>query len=362
MIKHLYIHIPFCERICPYCDFNKRVSSDRFFLKYRDKLIEEIKENKNNLSDIETIYIGGGTPSFYPYIEDILKTIKEVVDLKKIKEYSIESTPGSINKCLNILNKYGINRVSIGIESLNNETLKYLKRENTNYEFLKEVVNSLHKENIFNINFDLIYGLPFETLDSIKKGLELIYKLNPTHISYYDLIIEENTILNYEINKGIINVSNEDLNIEMRDFIESSLEEHGYFKYEISNYAKRGYESIHNLAYWNNYDYLGLGLNSHSKVNNQRFNNSTNLKEYLDKNIIAYYDCNPRLEYLLMGLRKVEGVSINKYKELYNSDIFIDFINIKKHIDNGLLVIDNDYLKFTKNGMHLGNIVFEDLL
>ncbi len=365
MIKHLYIHLPFCKRICAYCDFTKRVSNLKIMEDYMKKLIEEIDFNKDNLKSIETIYIGGGTPSFYPYLESILKKIKEVVDISKVKEYTIESTLETVLDYKTIYHKYGINRISIGIESLNKDTLKYINRPVYSKESIKDSISELIKNNISNINFDLIYSLPYETIDSIKDTLDLIKDIKPAHISYYDLIVEDKTKLAYDLKNNSISLLDEDTNILMRDLINDSLIDMGYNHYEISNYALNGFESIHNLSYWDLDDYIGLGLNAHSLVNNKRYSNTDSLKEYLNSknfnDIKNYYEFERCSEYFLMGLRKTKGVSLSKYIKIFNEDPIVKY-NLKKHIDNHLLEIDGDYLRFTKEGINLGNIVFEEFV
>lgn len=365
MIKHLYIHLPFCKRICAYCDFSKRVSSRSIMEAYKNKLIEEIEFNKDKYKFIETIYIGGGTPSFYPYLIDILSKIKEVINLKIVKEYTIESTLETVLDYKNIYSKYGINRISIGIESFNTKTLEYISRPIYSLDYIKHVMNELNKYSIFNINFDLIYSLPYETIESINKTLDYIEILKPNHISYYDLIIENKTKLFYDLKNNKIKLLDEDTNLEMERLIDKRLESLGYIKYEISNYAYEGYKSLHNLSYWNLEEYLGLGLSAHSQYDNKRYSNTTNMKEYLstlDFNMIkSYYDFNEESEYLLMGLRKIEGISLTEYKNKYNIDP-IDKYNLNKHIDSGLLEIKDNYLRFTKKGLDLSNIVFEEFV
>ena len=362
MIKHLYIHIPFCKKICPYCDFNKRVSSDNYMIKYRDKLKEEIKLYKDSYKDLETIYIGGGTPSFYPYLKDILDELNKYIDLKIIKEFTVESTIESLANLIDIIPNYNINRISIGIESFNEKTLEYLGRR-FDINDLCENLNKIKEIGINNINFDLIAGLPFETIDSIKKGLDILISLNPTHISYYDLIKEEKTKLSYDLKMKKINLPKEDEVVEMLNLIDEVLGNNGYTKYEISNYKKEGFESIHNLAYWRLNDYLGLGSSAHSLVGFKRFYNTYDLKEYIngDLNKIEE-DTNLKNEYFLMGLRMIKGVSISKYKSIYNKEMFIDFPFINKFIDLGLLRIDGDNLSFTDKGLRLSNIVFREFV
>ncbi|MBP5342610.1 radical SAM family heme chaperone HemW [bacterium] len=365
MIKHLYIHIPFCESICSYCDFQKRVSSIQTMEKYKKKLIEEIDSIKNLSFSLETIYIGGGTPTHFPYLENILIKINESFDLSNLKEFTIESTTSSVLKYKNIYKKYNVNRISIGIESFNSDTLKYINRKEETYESIKNIMNELNSCGIYNINLDLIYSLPYETIESINKTLDYLLNLHPTHISYYDLIIEDKTKLSYDIKMNKVELISEDLSIKFYNLIRNRLEKNGYHRYEISNYSLKGYESIHNLSYWNLDEYIGIGLSSHSQINNKRYMNTNILKDYLDcdnfDDIKEYYDFDKEKEYFLLGLRKRSGISIKKYKDEYKIDPIIKF-NLKKHIENGLLELKKDNLRFTEKGLILGNIVFEEFV
>ncbi|MCR5741653.1 MAG: radical SAM family heme chaperone HemW [Gammaproteobacteria bacterium] len=366
MIKHLYIHIPFCDSICPYCDFIKRVSDDNAQKEYLNSLIKELLFYKDSLSDLETIFIGGGTPTAFNYLEEFLEELDKVVDLKRVKEFTIETTPNRALRYLSIYNKYNINRISIGVESFDPIVLKYLKRKNNDYENIKSVVDTLKTNGIYNINLDLIYSLPYSSLKSIKEDLEKIISLDVKHISYYDLIIEDKTILKHDLDNNLISLPSEDLSLEMKDLIDKDLSLNGFHRYEISNWAKDGYESSHNKSYWLLEDYLGIGLASHSLVNDMRFKNTSVFKEYLNiQNKDSYkefYPCEKEKEYFLMGLRLTEGVSLSKYKMLYNKDVFIEYPKLKYYLDNGLIEVEGDYLKLTSKGLPISNLVFEEFV
>lgn len=369
MIKALYIHIPFCDSICPYCDFTKRVSSDDIQKEYLEKLKEEIDYNSNSFNDLETIFIGGGTPTAFNYLEELLIHLSKYINFKTIKEFTIETTIDRALRYKDLYTKYGINRISIGVESFNSKINLYLKRKNNKYKSLKGIIKDLRESGINNINLDLIYSLPYSNRHTVKEDLLKIKKLNVEHISFYDLIIEGKTQLSHDLDKGLITLPNEDESIKMRDIIDKYMPRFGFHQYEISNWSKDGYESIHNKSYWELKDYLGLGLGAHSLVDNKRFSNPTNLKTYALTNSKEeyisnrnYYDYEKEKEYFLLGLRMIKGVSITKYKEDFGVDPLDRFVGINKLINEGLLAIENDYLHLTKRGRDLGNIIFEEFV
>ena len=369
MIKALYIHIPFCDSICPYCDFNKRVSSDETQKMYLKKLKEEIDYNLDSFNDLETIFIGGGTPTAFNYLEELLEYLSLHVNLSKIKEFTIETTIDRALRYKDIYKKYNVNRLSIGVESFNKRINEYLGRKNNKYIVLKKVINELRISGINNINLDLIYSLPSSNRHTVKEDLLKIEKLNVEHISFYDLIIENNTKLKYDLDNNKINLPDEDESIKMRDLIDKYMPRFGYHQYEISNWSKDSFESLHNKSYWELKEYLGLGLGAHSQANNTRFSNPTSLKTYALTNSKEeylsnrdYYDFEKDKEYFLMGLRLIKGVSIKKIISEFYIDPFTKFKGINKLIENGLLEINNDYLRLTKRGRDLGNIVFEEFV
>ncbi len=368
MIKGLYIHIPFCDFICPYCDFKKRLKDDLIEKEYRDSLIKEILNKKEYLNDIDTIYIGGGTPTAFSYLEDILKTLDSIIDLSNIKEFTIESTSNRCLDYLDLFTKYHVNRLSIGVESFDDKLREYLKRTDETKEELIEKINRIREKGINNINLDFIYSMPYSSLSTIKNDLELIKEINPTHISFYDLIIEKNTQLSYDLKRNKVSLPSENESVRMRDLINKTLKQYGYKRYEISNWRKEGYESIHNKYYWNLEEYISFGVSSHSFYNNRRYENISNIKEYirLIKNndyisIIKEEDTNLKSEYFIIGLRLISGVSLSKYTNLFNSDPFKDF-NIQKLLDNKLLVKRGDNIRLSKRGLEVANIVFMEFI
>lgn len=369
MIKHLYIHIPFCDSICPYCDFSKRVSGDRIQKEYYIKLKEEIIYNKESFHDLETIFIGGGTPTSFTYFKELLELLNEYIDLSMIKEFSVETTPKRALDYLDLYSEYHINRISIGVESFDSRINSYIKRDNNDFENVDKIVKKLKEKNIKNINLDFIYSLPFSSIKTVKKDLEYIAKLDVTHVSFYDLILEDKTILSHDLKLNLIKLPDEDSEVKMSDLIDETMPKLGFHKYEISSWAKDNFESIHNKSYWLIEDYLGLGLNSHSLVDSFRFNNPSEMKDYLNVKTYEeylkmrhFYPFEAKNEYFLLGLRLINGVSLSEYEKRFNSKPLDDFKGINKLIDEDLLVIENGFLKLTKKGVNLGNIVFGEFV
>ena len=289
-MRGLYIHIPFCKSICNYCDFTKLVSSNENQEKYINRLLDEIDYYDNELKNIDTVYIGGGTPNSLPLnlLEKLLIKIKPI--LEKSIESSIELNPEFINKDLvNLLTKYKINRVSIGVESFNDTILESINRKHKKADVINSI-KLLKENNINNINIDLIYGLPNQRLEDIKNDLNIFYALNIPHISYYSLILEDKTVFSYLIKNKKLELPDDDLVADMYDYISNDLEKNSYKHYEISNYSKAGFESKHNLLYWNQDEYVGVGLGASGFINNLPVGLNITGKRYDDENIlnIAY--------------------------------------------------------------------------
>jgi len=364
MIEGLYIHIPFCKRICSYCDFNKRVSNNDLMIKYRNALISEIEDNINNYKDLKTIYIGGGTPSFYPYLKDILETLRKYINLSNIIEFTVESTLETVNNIMPFIKEYNINRISIGIESFNKKTLEYINRPYIKNKEIFNIINILRNNGIDNINIDMISGLPYETKHSLKKGLYFLNRLNVDHISYYDLIVEDKTKLSFDLkNKQVSLLSQDDL-YEFSKIINKFLRKKKYIRYEFSNYSKISKESIHNLSYWNLKDYLGLGLNSHSLIDGKRYYNTSDIKTYINNptKTKEYEETDLKKEYFILGLRKIKGVSLKEYSNIYNIGPLKEYPFINKYLELGLLKINNDMLSFTEKGIDLSNVVLREFV
>lgn len=350
MIHSVYIHIPFCNDICSYCDFCKMYYNSNLVDKYLESLKKEIKLNyKNDI--INTIYIGGGTPSSLNKIQ--LNELLEILKIFKTNnfEYTIECNIESITEDKLILfKKYGINRISIGIQTLNDKYIKYLNRHH-NKEMVIDKIN-LVKKYINNINIDLIYAIPGQTLKELDEDLEFVLSLDINHISTYSLIIEEHTKLFID---KTINID-EDLDYQMYKYICKKL--NNYNHYEISNFSKLGFESRHNLVYWNNLEYYGFGLGASGYINDIRYENTRSINKYLNGDYIKEYHKLDKKETIenefILGLRKIKGINKLDFLKKYNIDInSIDIVNkllkTNKLIDDGKnIYINNKYL-YTSN-------------
>ena len=335
----IYIHIPFCKSKCKYCDFLSAPSDDATKSTYVNALLKEIKLygfrfGKHGINRaISTIFIGGGTPSILPSIQicRILDTIQEYFSLKADAEITIECNPGTLDKIkLTDYKSVGINRLSLGLQTTNEAELKAIGRIHTYQQFL-ESYNTASLLGFKNINIDLMSALPYQTINSYKDTLEKILSLKPSHISSYSLILEEGTPLYDFINAGNSHLlPDEDTEREMYYLTDEMLSLAGYNRYEISNYSKPGYECRHNLSYWERKDYLGIGLGASSFINETRYRNITNLKEYIklldnsdfpDSGVnflqcdITPLSLNDQMEeYMFLGLRKTKGISISEFK------------------------------------------------
>lgn len=319
MAKAIYIHIPFCKSICSYCDFCKFLYNEKWVGAYLTALKREIKDRYMD-DDITTIYIGGGTPSALSC--DEIKRLMEIISVFKtenLKEFTFECNLSDINKELLLLLKYyKVNRLSIGIESFNKKNLEFMERS-ADYKDAKEKIKLCREYGFNNINIDLMYAIPGETLKDLKKDLDLFMSLNPTHISTYSLIIEEHT----KLDNVKAQVIAEELDYEMFKLIEKRLKNAHH--YEVSNFAIKGYESIHNLVYWNNEEYYGFGLGAAGYIDDIRYENTKNLKEYLLGNYVKSKEIlgkKEKMDYeIMLGLRKLDGINIKEFKEKYGEDI-----------------------------------------
>ena len=390
----LYIHIPFCVKKCDYCDFVSYCDKNELVEKYINALKNEIKINLGEIdkSDykISTIYIGGGTPSSIDskYIIDILETIKTCCRERRPRrskipcdniEITIEINPGTITeeKLIDYKNA-GINRLSIGLQETNNELLKQIGRIHTYEEFL-ETYNLARKVGFKNINVDLMIGLPSQSISDIKESLNKVTNLNPEHISVYSLILEEGTKLYQKYKNKEIKLPDEELERNMYWYVKNTLENNGYVHYEISNFSKKRYESKHNMSCWKQEEYIGLGAAAHSYIEGIRYSNTENLEEYLkgkgdQKGSDPFWSpCQtihekqtledmPK-EYMLLGLRKIEGISIQQFKNKFGENpIFLFRNELNKLVEEDLLEVDGDSIKLTNKGLDLANQVWQEFI
>jgi len=359
--KSLYVHIPFCKKICPYCDFVKILENNKFIESYMKELLKDISFFIDNNFKFKTIYIGGGTPSILSEnnLELLISELSKIID--NDTEFTIECNPESINENkLKIFKKYGINRISIGLQTFNKNLLKILNRD---FEIDYFNLINLVKKYINNINVDFIYGLPNQTFDLLKEDLDKFIKLDINHVSLYSLQIEKNT---YFYNQGIKEINSDD-SAKMYEYILKYLRENGFNRYEVSNFAKKGFESRHNLTYWKNEKYYAIGIGASGYINNIRYKNSANLSKYIkglrekEEEILTLED--ERKYYLITNLRLVEGFSLSEYKNKFNKEFSDEYKEEIAYLTSiNALKIENNVVKCTDYGLLTLNLVLEKLI
>ena len=353
--KSIYVHIPFCTNICSYCDFCKYYYNEKMVDDYLKALEKEIELRYKN-EEIETIYVGGGTPSSLSYaqLSKLLKIINKI-NVHNL-EYTFEINVENIDEDkIKLLDSYGVNRISIGVQTFNEKYLKLLNRKHNK----EQVINTINmiKKYINNINIDLIYALPGQTLEELNKDIDEFIKLDIPHISTYSLIIEEHTVLN---NNNLENID-EDLDYEMYKLICDRLKDYNH--YEISNFGK--IKSRHNLTYWNNEHYYGFGLGASGYINNIRYTNTRSLNNYIKGKYIIEeeeLDFNETIENLfILGFRKIDGINIKEVLDNYHINI-LDIDIVKDLIDKKMLTVDNNYLKINEEYIYTSNDILTNFL
>ncbi len=370
----IYVHIPFCKQKCYYCDFVSYCTKDNLIEDYV-KAVEKEIELKNIKSTITTIYIGGGTPSYIDsnYIKEIVNKIFEK-NVSKEAEITIEVNPGTVT--LEKLQDYkdcGINRLSIGLQSTQDELLKKIGRIHNFEEFLN-TYKMAKKIGFKNINIDLMIGLPGQRISDLKDSLEKVVKLKPKHISVYSLIVEEGTPISEKIQKGELELPDEETERNMYWYVKNMLELNGYIHYEISNFAKKGYYSKHNMNCWEQKEYLGIGSAAHSYRDITRYSNTTNVEEYiknvkqnkLERNRIIHEiqkEDDTKKEFMLLGLRKIEGIKISDFKNKFGDNpIYLYRTELNKLVEEKLIIVDDDNIRLTNKGIDLANLVWEEFV
>ena len=400
----IYIHIPFCKHKCYYCDFVSFSSKEEIVEKYIKTVIKELKkylENKEFMKNynVTTIYIGGGTPSYIDskYIEEILKEIEKNLVNNDTKfqdiEVTLEVNPGTINEeKVKLYKEAKINRISMGLQSTNDQILKQIGRIHTYNEFL-DAYSIVKKARFDNINIDLMIGLPNQTISDVKESLNKIIELNPNHISVYSLILEEGTVLDKLIEEGKMELLDEELERNMYWYVKNTLEINGYNHYEISNFSKIGKESKHNLNCWEQKEYIGIGTSAHSYINGVRYCNKSSVEKYIeninnkdidvneiiklgngDKSFLEkveeVYEIDEiqssedkKREYMLLGLRKLEGVKISNFKEKFvENPIYVYHKELEKLVEEDLIRVDGDRIFLSRRGIDLANLVWEEFV
>ncbi|MDO4577023.1 MAG: radical SAM family heme chaperone HemW [Clostridium perfringens] len=371
----LYIHIPFCAQKCLYCDFPSFARKDHLRKAYIEALNKEIislREKHNNL-EINTIFIGGGTPSVLE-ADELECLLKEVAKLNMAKdiEYSMECNPGNLTEeKLEVMKKYGVNRISMGLQAKQDNLLKGLGRIH-NYKTFKENFLLAKKVGFNNINVDLMFGLPNQRLNEWEETLREIISLEPAHISAYSLIIEEGTAFYNLYENDKLKLPTEEEERKMYHLAKKILEENGFNQYEISNYAKEGKECRHNLAYWNMDNWIGVGSAAASYINGKRIKNISSVEEYINsinekgeavEEIINNSKNDNMEEFMFMGLRKINGIDENEFKKRFSmniNDVYGEILN--KYIDEGLLIRESGRIFLSEKGIEISNVIMADFL
>ena len=377
--RGLYIHIPFCAKKCGYCDFTSLVGNGTQiddYLSYLDKEFSLYKAG-NLIDDIETIFIGGGTPSILSagQLERLFSIIGENVDLSKLREYTMESNPGSLTRDkLELMKAGGLNRLSIGLQASQDHLLKFLERIHTYEEFL-ESYRLARLVGFDNINIDLMFAFQGQTLEDWRETLERVVSLEPDHISAYSLIIEEGTKFFNMYEDGSLTDYDEDEYVQMYRYTIDYLADKGYGQYEISNFAKQDKECRHNIIYWDDREYYGLGLGSSGYLGGKRYTNYKNMFNYYKKldagerpiDFEETISNREKLnEYLILGLRKIEGISRTKYldrlkkidEDKYRENIEI----INSYIESGHIIQEGDHIRLGQTGLEISDTISLDLL
>lgn len=372
----IYVHIPFCKRKCNYCDFTSFCNKDNLIEDYIKSLKTEIVDRGNQEYLVKTIFIGGGTPSYIDgsFIKEILDTIKENYKVDKNCEISMEMNPGTAKKeNLKIYKESGINRISIGLQSSNDNLLKKIGRIH-NYQDFLNTIKMVRDAGFENINVDTMIGLPDQTIYDAEDTINKLIELDIPHISVYSLIVEPNTKLEEMLDKKEMTLPDEEMERYIYWFIKRKLEEKGYTHYEISNFAKLKYQCKHNLDCWSQKEYLGFGVAAASYEDQTRYVNTVVLEQYISniknnerfKNIKVeeIQDKTTMMnEYMILHLRKLEGVNIRKFTAKFNENpLEVYKKQIYKLSKLDLITLDINTIKLSKKGIDLANIVWEEFV
>ncbi len=377
----IYVHIPFCIRKCLYCDFLSDTADTNVRKQYIEALVNEICScplkdiDYKSQYTVDTIFFGGGTPSVLEgdQIDEIMKALAFRFDISKVREVTIECNPGTatLDK-LESYKKSGINRLSIGLQSANDDELKTLGRIHDYKQFL-ETFKMAREAGFDNINIDLMSAIPGQSLDSYKDTLNKVISLTPEHISSYSLIIEEGTPFYDMYGESGPDEPDEDTEREMYYMTERLLNEAGYHRYEISNYSLEGYECRHNSSYWTGTDYIGLGIGAASLIDGVRYSNTSDLYSYMkacskaaevlteEYRILSQ---NERMEeFMFLGLRMIRGISAKEFKERFSQDIYAVYAKpLEKLVKDGLIIINGDNIKLTSKGIDVSNTALANFL
>lgn len=370
----LYVHIPFCPYKCNYCDFLTYSNVDFMIDDYIDSLIKEIEIYGRENHRVDSIFIGGGTPSYIEerHIKRIMEAIWENFEVLEGSEISIEMNPDTLtdSKVKAYLSS-GINRFSLGVQTFDEEILKILGRHHS-YKIVQKDIDLLRRNGAKNISIDMMMANPKQDMGILRKDLEKILSLDIEHISYYSLILEEKTMFDHWLSSGKISLFDDDLERQMYHEAVFFLSINGFDRYEISNFSKKGHQSVHNKKYWELKPYLGLGLGSSSNLGSKRFSNHRKLKDYhkdlaQDIKPIAYEEDlsleEREKEYIIMNMRKTEGFVIKDLEERFKLDFYVKYGEVlDKHLAYGTIKLEAGRLSFTDYGIDVSNTFFVDII
>lgn len=378
MARGVYIHIPFCHQICNYCDFNKFYFKNQPVDEYIEMLGKEMelatKKYPESFKQIETIFLGGGTPTALSpkQIDRLLELIRTYIPMDNVTEFTSEANPDELSEAkMQALFDGGVNRLSMGVQSFDQELLKKIGRTHSN-NHVYETIALAKKVGFRNISLDLMYGLPGQTMAQWQDTLEKAFALEIPHYSAYSLIVEPKTIFYNQYTKGKLHLPTEDLEADMYDVLMNQMEAHGLQQYEISNFAQSGFSSKHNKIYWENDEYAGFGAGAHGYLAGQRYSNHGPLKKYMDavnagelpivyEHVVTENE--KREEQMFLGLRKTEGITHSIYEEKFNESMYRDYSYvIEKLVSEGLLEQDTKGIRLTRKGRFVGNEVFQQFL
>ena len=366
-----YVHIPFCTQICYYCDFSKVFIKNQPVDSYLEHLIEEY--DSYDIKKLRTLYIGGGTPTALSarQLAFLLEKLTDKLDLSYLEELTIEANPGDLDlEKIAVLKDSLVNRVSLGVQTFNDRMLKQIGRSHSEKDIYENIAN-LKKAGFDNISIDLIYALPKQTMEDVKTNVAKAIALDIPHMSLYSLILENHTVFMNRMRRGKLPLPKEDLEAEMFDYIIAELEKAGFEHYEISNFSKPGFESRHNLMYWDNAEYYGIGAGASGYVDGVRYKNHGPIRHYLQ----AVEAGNARVqeevltlkekmeEEMFLGLRKKSGVSKKRFEEKFGLSFEDQYGAVVFELtEQGLLVPDRDIVRMTKQGLFLGDTVAEKFI
>ena len=364
-----YVHIPFCTQICYYCDFSKVFIKNQPVDAYLEALIKEFNDYYQ-IKDLQTLYIGGGTPTAISgeQLDYLLTNLSKNLNLNMLEEFTIEANPGDLTPDkVAVLKQSAVNRVSLGVQTFNNKHLKQIGRGHNEAQ-IYESIDSLKSAGFDNISIDLIYALPKQTMEDVKINVAKAIALDIPHMSLYSLILENHTVFMNRMRRGKLPLPKEDLEAEMFEYIITELEKAGFEHYEISNFSKPGFESRHNLMYWDNAEYYGIGAGASGYVNGVRYKNHGPIRHYLN----AVEAGNARIteehlsqreqmeEEMFLGLRKKSGVFMARFEEKFGRSFEGLYGEIIRDlVQQGLMKIDGDRVRMTKRGLFLGDTVAE---